>query len=134
MKKEDIYLDLRKLSKDEIKSIPTILAANNEDVFTDTSKQLLRAEHNYPFLSFDAPFWVSYINVDLTTKTEITFSDFKNLFRDYEKEMLEMLKKLVDLKERKDIGGKDEYYNEEMPKAWRSARQLIKEVEASHES
>lgn len=92
MRKEDIFIDLRKLSEEEIKSIPEIL--KRDYIGVSALRILPKGKYitDLPFLCIGFEFWGFHSSVFVSSRTEITFQQFKELFRDWEWEMLDMLK------------------------------------------
>ena len=91
MNREEIYLDLSKLSDVERKQLIKFLLDNNEKIYKEDGLLLKKGLYdNYCyFLSIDEDDkeWVSFteygFNIYLKNKTEVTYEEFKTLINEY---------------------------------------------------
>lgn len=97
---ETIYIDLRKLSEEQIKEIGRVLIEDGCQVWEESLNDLKSGylDSLYPFLSFNKKDneWMNYSDED--GKTELTYPDFIKLFEGGEGETeVQKLKKQIDL-------------------------------------
>ena len=87
MKKENIYLDLSKLSVEEIKEIPNILKKGNQELYFLAEKTIEsgKLDNYYKYLVFaksSINIWV--FSHDKPKRIEISLSEFRQLFSEGE--------------------------------------------------
>ena len=81
LKKEEIYLNLRKLSDGKIKEIYKKIKNSDQNIHTPTKRDLINGivTHRYWFLFFDGNAW-NQNETPLSGKTELTYPEFIKLF------------------------------------------------------
>ena len=87
-KKENIYIDLSKLSEEEIKSLPNIIIESGEFIYEMTENMLNTGglidedgDSSYILLAkSNKNEWIAYLESGCKDKTEITLSEFRQLF------------------------------------------------------
>ena len=81
LKKEEIYLDLSKLSEEEIKEIYKKIKNSDQNIHTQTKRDLINGivTHCYWFLFFDGNAW-NQNETSLSGRTELTYPEFIKLF------------------------------------------------------
>lgn len=81
LKKEEIYLDLSKLSEEEIKEIYKKIKNSDQNIHTQTERDLINGivTHCYWFLFFDGNAW-NQNETPLSGRTELTYPEFIKLF------------------------------------------------------
>ena len=88
IKKENIYLDLSKLSGEEIKSLPNIIIESGEFIYEMTENMLNTGglidedgDSSYILLAkSNKNEWIAYLESGCKDKTEISLSEFRQLF------------------------------------------------------
>ena len=91
MTKEEIYLDLSKLSEEQRKDVVRIIISKGQKIYKEDGLLLKKGLYgnNCYFLSIDEDDkeWVSFteygFNIYLKNKQEITYEEFKTLINEY---------------------------------------------------
>lgn len=120
--KSEIFLDLRKLTKEEIMSIPEILGSMGRTIDVNYLNRIISGNNPFRCFYLHEKSW-SITTVPFTKKmTENTFTEFRALFRDYEGEMVNILKRMLSAFEYDNASEFDF-------QIFFDSKQLIKEVE-----
>ena len=99
-KPEEIYINLKKLSEEQIKALPQVIENSGDKVLPETLSDLIRGKitDGFKFLFYSPSGW-NQNDYPLNGRTELTYPEFIKLFEGGEGEVLQVENDYQDLKE-----------------------------------